>query len=450
MGSAAWKWRILRGSLTSRLLLKIFLFALAMALVPFFHIVDVKTIEPHAMNFDECHLSIFPNPYLNYTGFLKFAFPLSFVACKGTENLTLNVFKELMDKNLLDTNARTLCVGEGSTSAVLALQRLGFSEAFGVDKHPFFSLLRKRFVYELDFEDNYFDFVFSRALDRVSVPALLVLEIERVLRPGGTGAVLVGGSKFYLGGLIRSAIPVSSFLKSSNVVDVCGIGSFSLVIFKKRAEDVASIEHYRLPKECPSVTNNKPFIKHMEPLADEKSGPSIAELSYLPKFMNMSSRSRLIYINIGAGEFVDSAITKIFKPFYAMQHRAFHVYVVDHDINALSTYVKKPGINFVYHPSLAGDLATASLSYDEYLAAPPDEEFVFTGWLKTILEGGDFVVVMMNTRVPELKILLELFDSGAICLVDELFLRCFDGVDCPSLFRGLRNSGVFVHRWSGN
>lgn len=467
MDFKALKWQIIRGSLARRLILRAFLFVLAMAIIPYFQIVhDFRTMEPLAMKFDECPLSIGSNPYINFTGFLKpvsaFKFPflgsLFFTPCKETENLTINMFKELMEKNLLDSSGKALCVGEGSASAVLALQELGFSSAFGVRIHPFFSLLRKRFVYELNFKDNYFDFVFSRAIDRVSVPALLVAEIERVLRPGGTGAMLVGGN-LYSGSLIRSATPISSFLKSSDVVHVCRIGSFSLVIFKKRFDKVASFEHYRLPSECPSVSNNKPFIKNMEPLVGKSSGPFKEKLSYLPEFMNISSRNRLIYINVGTGEFVNSSVSEMFNPFYPIQPQAFNIYVVDHDVSVLSSYVKKPGVTFVYYPGLAGGKATTSLSSDEDLCAPPDEEeFDFTRWFRRTVKDGDFVILMMNAREVELKILFALFESGAICHVDELFLRCSDSVDCTnavcgdcmSLFRGLRNSGVFVHRLWGN
>ncbi|XP_057473072.1 uncharacterized protein LOC130761574 [Actinidia eriantha] len=458
------KWQIRRGSLARRLFMRALLFALAMAVCTFVQIVhDVRTMEPLAMNFNECTMSIGLNPYANLTGFLKpissFGFPFH-GPCKEVGNLTNDVVKELMEKNLLDSGAKALCVGEGSATAVSALRELGFSKAFGVDRHPSFSLLRKRFLYEIDFKDNYFDFVFSRALDRVSVPALLVLEIERVLRPGGTGAMLVGASSFYSGGLIRSATPVSSFLKSSNVVHVCGIGSFTLVIFKKRFDKVAFFEHYRLPSECRSIKNSKPVIKFMEPLVDKYSGPIETKLSYLPEFMNISSRNRFIYINIGAGELVNSSISEMFKPFYPREPRAFNVYVVDHNISVLSSYIKTPGVTFVYHPGLAGDKAITSLSSgDDYLSAPFDEEeFDFIRWFKRTVSDEDFVVLMMNARAVELKILFELFESGAICHVDELFLGCSDSTDCTSatcgdcvsLFKGLRNSGVFVHRWLGN
>lgn len=53
------------------------------------------------------------------------------------------------------------------------------------------------------------------------------------------------------------------------------------------------------------------------------------------------------------------------------------------------------------------------------------------------------------------KILHELFESAAIYLIDELFLRCKNSTngqdatdgDCILLFNDLRSAGVYVHQW---
>ncbi|KAL2557473.1 S-adenosyl-L-methionine-dependent methyltransferase [Forsythia ovata] len=460
------KWQMLHGSLIRRVVLKAFMFVSAMLAISFTQMAhESRIMEPMMLNFDECSLNFGSNPYFNLTGFLKttsrFAplFGVSPVLCKESGNLTKNVFQELIEKNLLDSNAIALCIGEGSTSAVLALQEMGFANAFGVERHPFFSYVRRRFVYELDYEDNHFDFVFSRDLDRVSVPALLILEIERILRPGGTGAMLVGAWNFHSGGLVRSATSVSSFLKSSDVVHVCGIGSFTLVIFKKRFKNFAAFEHYWLPSECPSVVNNKPFMKYIEPLVDEKSGQLDLELSVLPNFMNISSRNKLVYINVGAGEFTKKSIARMLSPYCSNHHAGFDVFVVDHRTSVLSSYVTDPGITFVYHPGLAGDVTFPQITSDEYLSAPPDEEgFNFIHWFNETVADGDFVVLMINANLFELNILVELFKSGAICRVDELYLRCSDAADCEtsvcggcmSLLKSLRNSGLYAHQWSGD
>ncbi|KAL0390515.1 UNVERIFIED_CONTAM: hypothetical protein Scaly_0408600 [Sesamum calycinum] len=461
------KWQLLRGPLMRRVLLRAVMLVLAVIVLSLMQMGrEVQVIGPIMSNVDQCPLNLDSNPDLNLTSLLNSApsFPFRFLgasdmACKESENFTKAVFKELMAKNLLHLNARALYVGEGSSSAVLALCDLGLFDAVGVENHPFFSLLKRRFVYELSFEDNHFDFVYSEDLDRVSVPALLVLEIERVLRPGGTGAMLVGTRRFYSGGLVRSATPVASFLKSSDVIHLCSVGSFSLVIFKKRLETFASFEHFQLPANCPSIAKNKPFMKYIEPLTEKSLGLFEPELSYLPNFMNISSRNKLVYINIGAGEFAKTSIAKMSKLYRANHRAAFNVFVIDHKTSVLSSYVTDPGINFVYHPDLAGGTAGPEITSDEHFTAPMDEEgFDFVSWFNETVSGEDFVILMMNAKSVELNILVELFKTGSICHVDELFLRCSDAADCKTntcwncmnLFRSLRRSGVYVHQWDGD
>ncbi|KAL0417731.1 UNVERIFIED_CONTAM: hypothetical protein Sradi_1186600 [Sesamum radiatum] len=213
------KWHLLRGPLIRRVVLRAFVLVLAVIVVSLMQMArEVRVIESIAMNVDKCPLNLDSNLELNLTGFLNsastFALPLfgaSPVPCNVSENLTKIVLKEMMEKNLLQSNARALCVGERSASAVLALRHLGFFNAFGVDRHPFFSLLKRRFVYELNFDDNHFDFVFSEDVDRVSVPAFLVLEIERVLRPGGTGAMLVGAGRSGINFVYHPALSGDAF-----------------------------------------------------------------------------------------------------------------------------------------------------------------------------------------------------------------------------------------------
>ncbi|XP_042945126.1 uncharacterized protein LOC122278966 [Carya illinoinensis] len=381
------------------------------------------------------------------------------VHCKENVNLTVNVVRELVDKNLLKYNAKALFVGDGPAFAVLALRDLGFSNACGVYGHRFFSLTRKQFVHQLDYMDNSFDFVLSRDVDLVSIPALLVLEIERVLSPGGIGAMLVGASGSAPNGLIRSATPVSSLLKSSTVVHVGYMHNFTLVVFKKRIENASYFKQYRLPTDCPSLTNNKPFMDQIEPLVEEKSMGFENWYSYLPKLMNIGYRKRLVYIDIGARVHLHSNVMNWFLPSYPIDSNAFNVYFVDHNTSVLLSYVKKPGITFVYHPGLAGNRASADLSSDEDVDPPlQNEGFDFLSWFQETVQYADFVVLKMNSGKVERKFLLELFESGAICFVDEIFLHCEDGGDgegalkgdCMDLFKGLRSRGVFVHQWWGD
>lgn len=441
--------QILRGSIARRLLLRTLLFALAMAAISFTQIAhNVRTMEPIAMNFDKCSFNVVGHG--NHSAhLLPFVSSSPWARFHRAENATANVFKELMEKGLLHSESKALCIGEDQESAIKELRKSGVSNAIGVHRHPSFSLARKRFVYELEFDNNQFDFVFSRDIDRISIPSLLVLEIERILKPGGTGAMLVSSGSFYTAGLITSP---PSFLRNSDVVHICGIESLALVVFKKRIENVGSLKLYRLPNQCPSISMNKPLIKHIEPM-DGKTG-----ITFLPKLMDISNRKRLVYISINVGELVTWDMMQKLKLMYPMKPGAFHAYVVDHDASAMPSYLKEPGITFVYHPGLAGEgRVSKKVSPEEFLSAPQDEdEFDFVRWFGETVMEGDFVILIMNARDVELRILFEMFESGAICKTDEVFIHCSDGEDCVTgvcgggcgdLFVGLRNGGVFAHRW---
>lgn len=456
MDLKAVKWQVLRGSLMRRLLLKALMFGagvLIVSLVQLGH--NVQFSDPWMPSANECDLNFSSNPPSFFK--LAYLFGVISIPCNQNKVLAKNVIEELMVSSFIESDAKSLCVGEGAEEAVQAMKELGISDVSTMDRHPFFSLVRRRFVYELDYDDNAFDFIFSGDLSRVSVPALLILEIERVLRPGGSGAILLGTHGSNSGTLVTHATPISSFLKTSDVVRVSSINTFTLILFKKRFEEndpMPLFERFKLPDHCPSVGNAKPLIPYLEPLANDETDVSYS-YSYLPRVTNVTSRKKLVYINVGAGELVDATLTTVMNSSYPFPRQAVDAYVIDHNAYALSLYVKTPGITFVYHPGLAGEEEMEQdVNYtDEDFE--DESEFDFVRWFNETVRGEDepLVVLMMNARPVELQILDELFRTGLICDVDELFLRCSDSTvwkparcgDCVSLLRSLRNSGVFAH-----
>ncbi|XP_010258649.1 PREDICTED: uncharacterized protein LOC104598325 [Nelumbo nucifera] len=161
-----------------------------------------------------------------------------------TVKLRMNVsdleagFGELMTANWLVEGNKALSIGRDSARAVMVMKRLGFADAIGVYRSCS-SLFRRGGIYGLQFGDGLFDFVFStEMIDGVRVPARLVLEMERVLRPGGVGVVMrrLSGS-FPATAVMKAAAPVGSFLRSSDVVGVRTINCTVMVVFKKRDGD---------------------------------------------------------------------------------------------------------------------------------------------------------------------------------------------------------------------
>ncbi|KAF7804464.1 putative peptide upstream ORF protein [Senna tora] len=460
MDAKTFTFQILTGSIARRALVRAFLLASALSIVSLVRVLpnlDLGAFAP--ITYHDCLAdsdSDSTNSRILNTVWGSF----DSKNCKQDVNLTVNMVTELMGKHFLDFNAKSLCVGEGALMAVSAMQQLGFSSVTGVHKHRFFSLAKKKFVYELNYQDSSFDFVFSRDLDKVSVPALLVLEVERILKPGGIGALLVGASRSNPNDLIRSATPVSSLLRSSSVVHVGYINELNLVVFKKRSENGSSFDHYNLPADCPSLTLTKPLIDLMEPLVEERPPPEFEKrISYLPKFVDVSTRKRLVYIDIGVGKLLNANVSDWFPPSYPIDQKAFNVYLVHYNTSIMLSYVKRPGVTFVYHPGLAGDVAAKLNTDGEVDPSLGEEEFDFLAWFKETVEYADYVVLKMNAGKVERKFLSDIFESEAICYVDELFLGCPDSGDdkgmvakknCMDMYNGLRSSGVYVHQWWGD
>eukprot|EP00250_Pteridium_aquilinum_P001906 c12113_g1_i1 orf=386-2140(+) len=90
--------------------------------------------------------------------------------------------------------------------------------------------------------------------------------------------------------------------------------------------------------------------------------------------------------------------------------------------------------------------------------------FDFAEWLAKAVTKDDFVVMKMDIEGTEFDLLPRMLETGAMCLVDELFLEChynrwqrtspkrtskykstYD--ECLSLFQALRRNGVLVHQW---
>ncbi|XP_054800673.1 uncharacterized protein LOC129304870 [Prosopis cineraria] len=461
--------QIFKGSVGRRVLFRAFLVASALSTVTLVRVLsnfDLGALAPITYNdcvadSDSATVTLTQGSYLFPSRILN-TFWSSFdsMNCKQDVNLTATVVTELMGKQFLDCNAKSLCIGEGALMAASAMQQLGFSSVNGVYKHRFFSLKQKKFVYELHFPDSSFDFVFSRDLDKVSVPALLVLEVERVLKPRGIGALLVGASSSNPNDLIRSATPVSSLLRSSSVVHVGHINQLNLVVFKKRSDNTSTFDSNNLPSDCPNLTLNKPLTELLEPLVEERLPPEFVErMSYLPKFVDVSTRKRMVYIDIGVGKPLDANVSDWFLPSYPIDQKDFNVYLVHYNTSILLSYVKRPGITFVYHPGLAGDVAAKLNTDGEVDPYVGEEEFDFLAWFKETVRFADFVVLKMNAGEVERKFLSDILESGVICFVDEMFLGCPGSGDdkntkemrsCMDIHKVLRSSGVYVHQWWGN
>lgn len=83
--------------------------------------------------------------------------------------------------------------------------------------------------------------------------------------------------------------------------------------------------------DCPSHMNNKTFMEFIKHLVEKKPVGFEKRTVYLPMFIDIASRKRLVYIDIGAGEHLKPPVRNWFLPSYQVDGTAFNVYFVYHN-----------------------------------------------------------------------------------------------------------------------
>jgi len=99
----------------------------------------------------------------------------------------VNAFKNHFSKfgNSLDLNGRFLCIGSRAGHEVAALKELGAKEVIGIDTYPCGDHVVKGDGNCMEFEDNYFDFVYTNILNYTIHPEKMIAEMERVVKISG-------------------------------------------------------------------------------------------------------------------------------------------------------------------------------------------------------------------------------------------------------------------------
>uniref|UniRef100_A0A1D1YS07 Putative methyltransferase PMT26 n=1 Tax=Anthurium amnicola TaxID=1678845 RepID=A0A1D1YS07_9ARAE len=136
-------------------------------------------------------------------------------------------FRALIARRWLSVSDSAICVGPGAAPAAAAMRGLGLRAAAAGS-----AATAPAPCCGLPFPTASFDFAFSAALDRVRVPARVVLEMERVIRPGRFGAVHC--RRPGPAGLMRVAAPVAALLRASEVVGALTVDGSAVVVFRKR------------------------------------------------------------------------------------------------------------------------------------------------------------------------------------------------------------------------
>ncbi|KAG8381405.1 hypothetical protein BUALT_Bualt06G0118700 [Buddleja alternifolia] len=206
--------------------------------------------------------------------------------------------------------------------------------------------------------------------------------------------------------------------------------------------------------DCNFPDNNREIIDKLEPLISKEPldiweglGKEEKNIKYLPSMIDLTSKQRFIYVDLGARDY-ESSIGSWFVKQYPKQHKRFEIYAVEADKAFHKQYESRKGVTLLPYAAwirnesvvfgskpivvkdkvwrmrpfgrIEGDKAEA----DKLSAVTRVQGFDFVDWLKTTVKPSDYVVVKMDVEGTEITLIRDLVERGAICLIDEMFMEC--------------------------
>lgn len=410
---------------------------------------------------------------------------------------------------ILAPGSRAVCLG-GAQEA-LAMRELGVAAAVAVARKRAPPLVLAADGRRLPFKASSVDFVFAgRALDSAKRPADLAAEAARILRPEGHLVLLTSSAAdAYSLRSIQALLPSLRLLRSR---EISGQGAtpsdLRELVFQKMMLPAAGAATATSTSAVGNATNSCSIgaggdhklrlLTQAEPLIHEEPlkpwitlKRNINNIKYLPALADISFKRRYIYVDVGARSY-GSSIGGWFRKQYPKQNHTFQVFAIEADPAFHPEYAAKKGVTLLPYAAwvknetlkfeINGDpgkedeakangrgmgrirpaAGNNKMSGGEVRSVPA---FDFAEWLKRTVTEQDYVVMKMDVEGTEFDLIPRLFDTGAICLVDELFLEChynrwqkccpgerspkYDNTyeECLDLFSSLRESGVLVHQW---
>ncbi|CAK8542036.1 unnamed protein product [Lathyrus sativus] len=415
-----------------------------------------------------------------------------------------SVFHDLISGGYLSTESESLCVETPTGRDVFALREIGVKNAVGISKKSVKPLVKSGSGDRIPFGENYFDFVFSGegSFTRSAKPAVFAAEIARTLKPGGFAVFHFTNPK--------DTYSFNSFLDLFHCFKVVklhvlegfdsSMPNIHETVLKNECvnDDVAGKfdSDYYSSEKCYVPGYKKDLVRIAEPLIEKEPlkpwitlKRNIMNIKYLSSMVDISFKNRYLYVDVGARSY-GSSIGSWFRKQYPKQNKTFHVYAIEADKTFHKEYGLKKGLTLIPY---AAWVKNQTLSFEihrnpgehvevkgrgmgriqplESRGKEFDGEvekiqgFDFANWLKNTVTKNDFVVMKMDVEGTEFDLVPRLFETGAICLIDEIFLechynrwqRCCPGErsskyektydQCLDLFNSLRKSGILVHQW---
>ncbi|CAL9765014.1 unnamed protein product, partial [Musa acuminata subsp. burmannicoides] len=409
------------------------------------------------------------------------------------------VFQDLVAEGFLSPASKSLCVDAPAGYEVLSLKEIGVAGAIGVARKSAPPLVvAGGNLLHLPFKNGTFDFVFAgQSLDRSKQPADLAAEIARTLRPHWFLVVLTasGGDAYSLHALAK-LFPGCVAVRSREINSPDSSKSLREIVFQKEDGTHIVSADGNSDSKCPIPEHKLQILQSAEPLIEEEPlkpwitfKRNIQNVKYLPSIADISFKQRYIYVDVGARSY-GSSIGSWFRKRYPKQNHTFEIYAIEADRAFHKEYATKKGVNLLpYAAWVCNETLTFEINHD------PDNHDVgkgrgmgrirptggsngrvtsddvhpiqgldFAAWLKKTATERDYVVMKMDVEGTEFDLVPRLFKTGAICLIDELFLECHYNRwqkccpgqrspkypntyrECLNLFTSLRNAGVLVHQ----
>ncbi|KAF8396987.1 hypothetical protein HHK36_018625 [Tetracentron sinense] len=358
------------------------------------------------------------------------------------------------------------------------MKEIGVLDTIGISKKASPPLVVSGQPFRQPFEDNTFDFEFSGCggLDQSNRPSDFASEIGRTLKPEG---------------LVRSPEIDGPDSSMPSVREMVMQKDSGILSHREKKPDGNSVN------KCSVPGYNHELVRSAEPLiAEEPLKPwltlkrNIKNIKYLPSKADISFKQRYVYVDVGARSY-GSSIGSWFKKKYPKQNKTFEVYAIEADKAFHGEYQTKKGVTLLPYASWVrnetlffeinrdpgqkivekgggmGRIQPVQSSANFASDVDKIRGFDFANWLKNTVSERDFVVMKMNMDVEgtEFDLIPRFFETGAICLIDEIFLECHYNRwqkccpgersskyqktynQCLELLSSLRESGVLVHQW---
>ncbi|KAK1284528.1 hypothetical protein QJS10_CPB21g01468 [Acorus calamus] len=386
-----------------------------------------------------------------------------------------SVFQDLIVEGFISPASKTLSVA-GGLEAV---------SAAGFQGRPL----------NLPFDGDTFDFAFigGGSVEKSPDPPRIASEIGRILKPEGFVVVHTASAKDHYS--FNSLLDIFNCCRLVRSREIKGQDSSGLreIVLQKRELGALRIYGDSVSK-CSVPEYKRVLVRSAEPLITaEPLKPwitlkkNIKNIKYLPSIADISFKRRYVYVDVGARSY-GSSIVSWFKKQYPKNDRKFEIYAIEADPAFHTEYKTKKGVTLLPYAAWVrnetlqfeingdpdrkhdevggrgmGRIKPVGSSSKSTAAAIPG--FDFAVWLKSTVSEADYVVMKMDVEGTEFDLIPRLFETGAICLIDELFLechynrwqRCCPGErsskyektywQCLDLFSSLRESGILVHQW---